>query len=196
MAATAMVRRSAYLKFGPYEDADFGLGCDKHMWFRLAQEGSVGYVEVPQVNIRAREKGGATSVFAWRHVHGELRMRQCEIAEFYANDPARRAHALERMNREKDRRLLTFSLRSLLLDDPAVWAGEEKRVLDSMGFGPRLLYCAAKGFPPLRNFLRSVALPLHYRRVERQALAEQERAKKYVSGGLEGAAARRHREAV
>src|SRR6185369_11185459 len=39
MAATAMVRREAYRAVGPYRPELYGLGCDKHMWFRLAELG-------------------------------------------------------------------------------------------------------------------------------------------------------------
>jgi hypothetical protein len=181
MAATAMVRRTAYLKVGSYEPARYGLGCDKHMWFRLAQEGTVGYVAEPQANIRVREKGAQSAVFPWEDFFGSLRMRHEEVAELYATNPVVRSAATWRVNREKDFGLLMFSLRALLVDHQEEWSPEDEHVIGYMGLGTRLLYRAARASEPIQWLLKSVALPLHYKRIARRAAAERQRAEAYLA---------------
>jgi glycosyltransferase involved in cell wall biosynthesis len=140
VAATAMVRRAAYLKAGPYEASKYGLACDKHMWFRLAAGGTVGYVPEPQAHIRVRESNGATSIFSWDNVLLSQLMRRDEIAEVYAANQVEGRKAVRRMNRDIDRQLLVLATRCLLLDPPEVWLAEENSVISQMGITARLAY--------------------------------------------------------
>jgi hypothetical protein len=181
MAASAMVRRTAYCRVGFYEPKKYGLGCDKHMWFQLAQEGTVGYVAGPQANIRVRENGAQTALFSWDSVFGIIRMRHEEVAELYASDPVVRTAAERRVTREKSFRLLMLSLRALLLDRPEAWSAEEQRVLGHMGSGARLLYWSARASKSIRRLLKSVALPLHYKLTARRVVVAQRRAEAYAA---------------
>lgn len=180
MAATAMVRRTAYHNVGFYEPDKYGLGCDKHMWFRLAQLGPVGYVSAPQATIRVRERNAPTAKFDWDNVFGSFQMQQEETGELYVNNPLGRASAERRMARERDRLLLLFSLRALLLERPEAWSAVEERVLALMGAGARLVYRATRAFRPLQHLIRATALPLHYSRIARVARNERRRAEAYA----------------
>ena len=120
MAATAMVRRAAYVRSGMYEVARYGLGCDKDMWFRLAAHGDVGYVREPQALIRARKKGGATSHFSWGNLHALIRMRADEIASAYEGDRAGQAAAMRRFALQRDGLLILMLMRAVVLEPPDV----------------------------------------------------------------------------
>jgi glycosyltransferase involved in cell wall biosynthesis len=181
VAATAMVRRAAYLKAGPYEASKYGLACDKHMWFRLAAGGTVGYVPEPQAHIRVRESNGATSIFSWDNVLLSQLMRRDEIAEVYAANQVEGRKAVRRMNRDIDRQLLVLATRCLLLDPPEVWLAEENSVISQMGITARLAYRFIRSSRLIRSFLKAIVRPLHYKRIARKAAIEQRHAKDYAS---------------
>jgi hypothetical protein len=174
MAATAMVRRSASQEVGPYEYDRFGLGCDKHMWFRLAGIGTIGYVRQPQAVIQIRQRGVGTAKPSWVTEMGVLSMRAIEIEEAFASDTQGRSRARALMAREKDERLLILSFRALLLDYD--WRQHERNITGQMSPLARVAYYVAR---PLRPALRHLILPLHYRRIERARLAAQRRADTY-----------------
>jgi glycosyltransferase involved in cell wall biosynthesis len=170
MAATVMVRRSAYERVGPYQYEKYGIGCDKHMWFELAKEGTVGYIPTPQAVMQVRERGVGTAKFDWGNELGTYRMRDEEIDELYRSDPSARALARREMLQQKDRRVLVRAIRCLILERPDEWALHEKKIIEMLSLPYRLLYRVAK---PLRELLRVAVLPMHYKRCERA----QERAK-------------------
>ena len=165
MAATVMARRDAYRSVGPYRPDRYGLVCDKHMWFQLAQVGNVGYVAEPQALIRTREKGRGTARFSWANEWGALHMREEEIAEAFAHDDAARAKAARHLRREASTRFLTLAIRALLLEPPEAWTLEEDQVLSRLGPGARALYLAVKYLAPVRKLVKGVALPIHYAQV-------------------------------
>lgn len=162
MAATAMVRGRAYRAIGPYMPDRYGLECDKHMWFRLAGAGTIGYIRDPQVNIRTRERGVGTAKFNWQNVFGNIRMRQEEIIEVYGANRAARVRAERSMQLAKDGLLLQLSLRALLLDPPNEWTLQEERVMRMLRSGPRLVYRAARASRLIQWLLRRTALRFFY----------------------------------
>lgn len=176
MAATTMVRRRAYRAIGPYEPDTHGLGCDKHMWFRLAGAGTVGYIRDPQANIRTRERGTGTANFNWQDVFGVIRMRQEQITEVYGTNQAARVRAERRMQLAKDGLLLQLSLRALLLNPPNEWALQEERVMRMLRPGPLLVYRVARASRLIRCLLRIIVLPLFYRTIELRAKIAKRRA--------------------
>jgi cellulose synthase/poly-beta-1,6-N-acetylglucosamine synthase-like glycosyltransferase len=177
MAATTMVRRSAYERVGPYQYEKYGLGCDKHMWFQLAGVGTVGYVQNAQAVIQMRERGVGTAKPSWSNEMGMLRMRAEEIDELYHSDAPGKSQAQREMLLQRDRRLLTLAVRALVLDRPEEWALHEKDVIQMLGAPTRLLYHIAK---PLRELLRIAVLPLHYKRIERSLRRAKKRADIYA----------------
>jgi hypothetical protein len=159
MAATAMIRRTALRRAGPFQFEEYGLGCDKHMWFRLAGEGTVGYVAEVQAQIHEREKGAATAAISWDAIFGSWRMWQDEIAEHYADNPPALARAARRMNRVQAHQTLTLSLRALILEPADIWSREEQRVVPAMGARGRVLYRIARSSRIVRSLLRALSCP-------------------------------------
>ena len=176
MAATVMARRDAYRSAGPYRPERYDLGCDKHMWFRMAQEGDVGYVAEPQALIRARERGRGTAQFSWAAEWGLLHMREDEIAEAFAQDDAARAAAERRLRHQASTRFLARAIRALLLEPPETWARDEDQVVSILGPGARALYLAVRQLRPFCQLVKAVGLPLHYARVARREEAARRRA--------------------
>jgi hypothetical protein len=112
MAATTMVRREAYERVGDFDEARYGLGCDKDMWFRLAGTGCVGYVPEPQALIQGRTPGEPTSAFTWTRAEGLIRMREDQVrAAFGPDSPEAR-----RLSRDTDRLVLTLVSRAVLME--------------------------------------------------------------------------------
>jgi glycosyltransferase involved in cell wall biosynthesis len=180
MAATAMIRRTALSKAGPFQFKEYGLGCDKHMWFRLAGEGTVGYVAEVQAQIREREKGTATATVSWDSIFGAWRMWKDEIAEHYANNPPARARADRLMNRVQAQQTLTLSLRALILEPADIWSREEQRVVPAMGSRGRVLYRIARSSRIVRGLLRVFILPLHYWSISYRAWVAKRRAQAHL----------------
>lgn len=180
MAATAMVRRTALNKVGPYRFNEYGLGCDKHMWFRLAGEGTVGYVGEVQAQIRERERITGTPAIWWEAMFGSWRMWQDEIAEHYADNPQARARANRQMKKTAERQALTLSLRALILEPAGSWSCEESRVVPAMSTLGQVLYRIARSSRILRGSLRSFVLPLHYWRVSYRARVAKRHALGYL----------------
>ena len=91
VAATAMVRTEKYAAVGGYQYEKYGIVCDRDMWFRLARVGDVGYVDEPQVFIRARAKDQETSRFRWADTVGSLTMQREHVRAVYQREsrPAR-----------------------------------------------------------------------------------------------------------
>jgi len=180
MAATAMIRRTALSKAGPFQFKEYGLGCDKHMWFRLAGEGTVGYVAEVQAQIREREKGTATATISWDAIFGSWRMWKDEIAEHYADNPPARVRAARQMNRVQTLQTLTLSLRALILEPADIWSREEQRVVPAMGARGRVLYRIARSSRIVRGLLRAFILPLHYRSISYRAWVAKRRAQAHL----------------
>lgn len=180
MAATAMIRRSALNRIGPFQSAEYGLCCDKHMWFRLAGEGPVGYVAEVQARIRQRERGTATAAFSWETIFGSWRMWQDQIEEHYAGNPSGRDRARRRIARVRQFQALTLSLRALLLEPPEAWFRQEHQVVPVMGIPGRFLYRIARSSRIARGLLRGFVLPLHYWRSSFRAWIEKRRAHAYL----------------
>jgi hypothetical protein len=180
MAATAMIRRTASSKAGPFQFKEYGLGCDKHMWFRLAGEGTVGYVAEVQAQIREREKGTATATISWDAIFGSWRMWKDEIAEHYADNPPARVRAARQMNRVQTLQTLTLSLRALILEPADIWSREEQRVVPAMGARGRVLYRIARSSRIVRGLLRAFILPLHYRSISYRAWVAKRRAQAHL----------------
>jgi hypothetical protein len=180
MAATAMVRRAAYTKVGNYRYAQFGLGCDLDMWYRLARVGDVAYCKTPQALIRAREKGVGTAQFRWEDILGFVLMRRAGLEA--GDDEARPASRLRMARYElvKDIELLRWRVRALLGDTAEV-AGRGKTVLRSHAsswanhVGDLVEHSAL-----LRDLLRRGPLRWHHRRARKVALRHQRVAADYV----------------
>jgi hypothetical protein len=180
MAATAMIRRTALSKAGPFQFKEYGLGCDKHMWFRLAGEGTVGYVAEVQAQIREREKGTATAAVSWDSIFGAWRMWEDEIAEHYADNPPARVRAHCLMNRVLARQTLTLALRALILEPADIWSREEQRVVPAMGGRGRVLYRIARSSRIVQGLLRAFILPLHYWSISYRAWVAKRRAQAHL----------------
>ena len=120
MAATALVRQDAYTATGYYDVENYGLGCDKDMWFRLAKGGSVGYVAEPQALIRGRTRGGPTSAFRWEEVQATIRMRALQLEEVYGRKSRENSRPFRRFERQRDLMILTYFARALLLENHEV----------------------------------------------------------------------------
>jgi glycosyltransferase involved in cell wall biosynthesis len=176
MAATVMARRDAYRSVGPYLPGKYGLGCDKHMWFRLAQAGNVGYIAEPQALIRARERGIGTARFSWANEWGGLQMREEEITAVYAHDTSALGDARRRLKRETSSRFFTLAFRALLLEEPGVWSQEEDQVVSRLGPGAWALYKTVKHLLPIRAFVKTVGLPLYYAHIAQREEAARRRA--------------------
>lgn len=181
MAATAMIRRTALNKAGPFQFKEYGLGCDKHMWFRLAGEGcTAGYVTEVQAQIREREKGAATAAISWDTIFGSWRMWKDEIAEHYADNPPALARATRQMNRAQAQQTLTLSLRALILEPADVWSREEQRVVPAMGGRNQVLYRIARSSRIVQGLLRAFILPLHYWSISYRAWVAKRRAQAHL----------------
>ncbi len=174
MAATAMVRREAYAKVGPYEFDKYGLGCDKDMWFRLAALGDVGYVSEPQVHIRARTKTGPTSAFSWRTVDATIRMRKDQLT---AESPESSAE-WKRFSGERDRMLLMLMARAVLLEPESGIAEGLALVEQVAGAACRAACRAMVRCPRLTRAAGRPLLRLHYARVERRQARDRAEARR------------------
>lgn len=165
MAATAMVRRSAYERVGPYRFDEYGLGCDLHMWFELCAIGDVAYVADPQALIRVRQKGQATAAFRWSEVKKSIRMHKEHLAVVYSIPSIARLRRQLRFMVEKDVKLATYGLRAVLLE-PENTVREGQQVLEEeASIGVRLLVEGAKRSKTGQQLLSNTMLQRHYQNV-------------------------------
>jgi hypothetical protein len=150
------------------------------MWFRLAGEGTVGYVAEVQAQIREREKGTATATISWDSIFGSWRMWKDEIAEHYSDNPPARVRADRLMHRVQAQQTLTLSLRALILEPADIWSREEQRVVPALGGRGRVLYRIARSSRIVRGLLRAFILPLHYWSISYRAWLAKRRAQAHL----------------
>jgi hypothetical protein len=179
MAATAMVRRTSYAKFPRYQFEEYGLGCDKHMWFDLAGLGPVGYVAHPQAFIQERAKGSSTAVFDWHHEKGCVEMRAKELTQVFPHSTTESEEARRAFVRDLRRRLLMLSLRYAALEQPADFENERDWVLSKLGLWERTLLWFACSFRAPKWCLRRLALPLYYAITHKAARRNEQLASRY-----------------
>jgi glycosyltransferase involved in cell wall biosynthesis len=181
MAATALVRRSAYEVAGPYDDRAFGLGCDKDMWFKLAGTGAVGYVQEPQARIRNRIKTDRTAVFSWRNVEGAFKMRERQLTEVYENSFVRGALPWLRMALSRNVWLAALLARAAILGGEKDFEVGRALVRRYCGAAAGQLMCSILESASLKSLLRRFILPVHYARIRRrQTLRRRAAAATYV----------------
>lgn len=175
MAATALVKRSAYEQVGGYNYERYGIDCDMNMWFRLGQIGDVAYVNKPQALIRTRKKGDSTSVFRWSNVSGSLNMRRdhLEIAD-HGNGFHYYLNKLKFLL-QRDIRMITVGIRAILLESDQV-AKEGKTIIkEDASSVVNLLTELVQDQKILQILLRRFFLPQHYKKITQyQAEKEQE----------------------
>jgi glycosyltransferase involved in cell wall biosynthesis len=181
MAATAIVRREAYKLVGPYRAEEYGLCADMDMWFRLSQIGDAAYVNEPQALVRVRTKGQSTAQFRWNDVLGSLRMRRDHIKQAFKGDYL--AHFINtfRYVFERDACLATFMVRAILLESPEVVSEGEMVIRTQGSLWVNLLTQMVKRSGSLQSILREFALPIHYKKTQRQLEMMQEQANKYLA---------------
>lgn len=182
MAATAMVRREAYVKAGQYQYDRYGLGADMDMWFRLCLMGDVAYVNEPQASIRMRTKKDNTAQFRWRDVVGSLRMRREHIEQAFKGDPLGYYISRARYALERDTRLATFMVRAILLESPEVIEEGEEVIRTSGSLWVDLLMRIIRNSDGLQNVLKRFALPIHYRRISHRSETMKAEVTKHMTG--------------
>ncbi len=183
MAPTAMVRREAYECVGLYDFEGYRLGCDMDMWFRLSRIGDVAYVGEPQVLIRTRKKGQWTARFRWADVKGSLQMRRDHIEQAFGVDEARRLEycfSKAKYIVQRDIRLAVFMIRAILLEPPEVVDEGEAVTCAEASRWVRLTARLVKGNTVLKTLLRSLILPIYYRRMSRWIETHRQEAITYV----------------
>lgn len=165
MAATAMVRRSAYECVGPYRFDEFGLGCDLHMWFELCAIGDIAYVRDPQALIRVRQKGQATATFRWEQVKKSIRMHRDHLDSQYSTLSVSRLRRQLRFVLERDVKLASYGLRAVLLE-PEDTVREGQQVLkEEASIGVQLLVELTRCSKIAQQLLARVMLQRHYQNV-------------------------------
>ena len=163
MAATAMVRKSAYDAVPPYSPDQYGLGCDMMMWFRLSLAGDVGYLAEPLALIRSRERGKGTAVFSWKEVekHAEMlrELRESLFPEHVAAYLTRKVGL--RLHNEKEwSRLIA---RAAILDQKILQEGV-RLCMRHKAVAPVLCYAILKFMPGALTLARKSLLERHYQR--------------------------------
>jgi GT2 family glycosyltransferase len=174
MAATAMVRRRAYERAGAFDPARYGLGCDKAMWFRLAEGGDVGYIREPQALITARPKSAPTAQFNWETEIGLIRMRREQLRACYGSASPERAVAFGRFALQRNVRLLRLVCRAALLEPATVTQAGLDLMQAECHWPGRVLAQAACRHRFVRTALRHTLLARHYRRTAARAARDRQ----------------------
>ena len=183
LAASAMVRKVVYQQVGFFDYYnEYGLGCDREMWFRLAEIGDVAYVNTPEVFVRVRQKSQDTSVFRWDNVIGSIRLRDEHIQKLYENDKNREYFLTRgKFTVQREKFLISLFSRAVLMENANVLE-QGKAILEQNAtpFARTLAKIMEKN-DTVQSCLRKYVLPMHYRMIARRSQANKKKVSSYLA---------------
>jgi glycosyltransferase involved in cell wall biosynthesis len=154
-AASTMVRRAAYATAGPF-DFRYGLATDRHMWFRLAAAGTVGYIREPQALILGRSRSDPTGRFALDDLLGNYQISVEGLRELWPPGSLERWTAETELRREVQRDLFVALLKAIVFGSRSDVAESAAIVMPAMTSRQARLARALIA-PPIRPAIRAIA---------------------------------------
>jgi glycosyltransferase involved in cell wall biosynthesis len=173
-AASTMVRRDAYATAGPF-DSRYGLATDRHMWFRLAETGTVGYIREPQALILGRSRGDPTERFTLNDLLGSYQISVEGLRELWPPTSLERWKAESALRQEVQRDLFVALIKAIVFGSRAEVAERATIVMSAMTSRQTRLARALLAAP-----VRPVIRVLAGRAYERRLAARQVRAIDFV----------------
>lgn len=154
-AASTMVRRDAYAVAGPF-DFRYGLATDRHMWFRLAAAGTVGYIREPQALILGRSRSDPTGRFALNDLLGNYQISVEGLRELWPPGSLERWTAETALRREVQRDLFVALIKAIVFGSRSEVAETAATVMSAMTSRQTLL-ARALLTAPIRPVIRVLA---------------------------------------
>jgi len=173
IAASAMVRRSAYEATGPY-DPEYGEAADKDMWLRLAGLGDVGYIRAPQALFLARGKEDATARFEWKNVVGSIRICEEWIDRLFATGSAEHRKAKRKLSRMSDRAMLRLALKAIGLEDSQTAIERSRLLRRNSSLATNAMIWTVVRIPTVRALVGRAALWTHLSSLNRRRRAAED----------------------